>query len=81
MDGGVAPGEFRVVLVVATADDAGGGDVLASALLDDVAVAVIEALVGEVEVAQAVVLVDIDPGVVEHEVGFDLFEESRQMLL
>ena len=61
----VAVGEFDVVRVVAAADDAGGGDVVASALREDIVVAVVEALIGEVEVAEAIVLMDIDARVVD----------------
>jgi len=47
MHRGVSVGELGVVRVVAAADDARGGDAVAPALLDDVVVAVVEALVGE----------------------------------
>ena len=68
----MSPGKFRVVRIVAAADDAGGGDVVGSALFDDVKVAVVEALVGELQMPQSIIAMHIDAGVVDDEVGFDL---------
>ena len=75
VEGGVSAGEDEVVGVVAAADDAGDGDALVAAGLDDVVIAGGEAGVGEGEVAELVVVVGVDAGVVDHEVGFDLLEQ------
>lgn len=75
VEDGVAFGEAEVVTVVAAADDAGDGDVFACAGFEDDLIASGDASISETEMAQSIIVVDIDAGVVEDEVGLDLFEQ------
>lgn len=65
----MAPGQGCAVLAVATADHAHHRDVAAQAVAQHRFVTGGNACIGQLQIAQGVVLVHIDPGVVQHQVG------------
>ena len=65
----MAASQGRAVAVIAAADHAHHRDIAAQAVLQHRRVAGGQAGIGEVEVAEGVVLVHIHPGVIQHQVG------------
>ena len=68
----------RVHRVVTAANHAGHRDVAAEAGIKDQVIALLQALIAEGQLAEAIVSVWIDAGVVEHQIRLLLIEQRRQ---
>ena len=67
-------------MVVAAADDAGGRDASVAAGLDDVPVAPCQAAIGQGQMPQPIRVVDIDPGIVDNQIGLQAFQQRHELV-